>query len=104
MAFVSIDATIPCSRARRRRVVLRSDPRTDAHRQLVALLGEAAGTEADDREVAVVAVRLQGRPAMLILATRLLDTMIATRTAERLAHASAKALIRVLREEKRQDR
>ena len=79
-------------------------PRTDAHRQLLALLGEAESDNRHDREVAVVAVRLQGRPAMLILATRLLDTMIATRTAERLARASAKALIRVLREEKRQDR
>ncbi|PIE05973.1 MAG: hypothetical protein CSA75_01980 [Sorangium cellulosum] len=55
-----------------------------------------------DGEVALVAVRLRGRPAMLILATQLIDTMIATRVAERLADASSKALLRVLRMEKRQ--
>lgn len=72
-------------------------PATEGHEQLVALLP-------DPSEVAIVAVRLQGRPAMLILATQLIDSMIATRIAERLANASAKALLRVLRTEKRQDR
>lgn len=73
-------------------------PATEAHAQLAALLPDARS------EVAIVAVRLQGRPAMLILATQWIDSLIATRTAERLANASAKALLRVLRSEKRQDR
>lgn len=73
-------------------------PATEGHEQLVALLPDSSS------EVAIVAVRLQGRPAMLILATQLIDSMIATRIAERLANASAKALLRVLRTEKRQDR
>ena len=73
-------------------------PRTDAHGQLLSLVPDPDG------EVAVIAVRLLGRAAMLILAAQMVDTLIATRTAERLAQASAKALIRVLRAEKRQDR
>jgi hypothetical protein len=73
-------------------------PATVGHEQLAALLPDARS------EVAIVAVRLQGRPAMLILATQWIDSLIATRTAERLANASAKALLRVQRSEKRQDR
>lgn len=73
-------------------------PGTAAHREILSFVPDP------DAEVAVVAVRLLGRAAMLILATQMIDTMIATRTAERLAQASAKALIRVLRAEKRQDR
>jgi hypothetical protein len=73
-------------------------PRNAVHEPLHTLLSHV------DTEVTIVAVRIQGRAAMLILGAQLIDTLIATRTAERVAHASAKALLRVLRSEKRQDR
>jgi hypothetical protein len=73
-------------------------PRNAVHEPLHSLLSH------EDTEVTIVAVRIQGRAAMLILGAELIDTLIATRTAERVAHASAKALLRVLRSEKRQDR
>jgi len=71
-------------------------PKTKAHEPLSALLSDATG------EVAIVSVELARRPAMLILAAQLCDTMIASRTAEQLARAGAEALLRVLRMEKSQ--
>ncbi len=73
-------------------------PRDAVHEPLHSLLSHV------DTEVTIVAVRIEGRAAMLILGAELIDTLIATRTAERVAHASARALLRVLRSEKRQDR
>ncbi len=70
-------------------------PPTAPHRALLDLLRDPG------REVAVAAVRLHGRPAMLILAAEMIDTMIATRAAERVVQASSRALLRVLRAEKR---
>jgi len=55
-------------------------------------------------EIAIVAVRISGRPVVLIVADQLSDTMIATRTADRLARSAAAALLRVLRTDKSQTR
>lgn len=55
-------------------------------------------------EISIVAVRLSGRPAMLIAADRLTDTLIATRTADRLARSAAASLLRILRTDKLHNR
>ena len=47
-------------------------------------------------DVAVVAVRVAGRPAMILLADDLDDTMLSTRFMEELARAAAEALSRLL--------
>lgn len=75
------------------------DPGTsEADRILVSLFDPPAD------EISIVAVRLSGRPAMLIVADRLTDTMIATRTADRLARSAAAALLRILRTDKLHNR
>jgi hypothetical protein len=66
-------------------------PDTAPDRGLVSFL------EDPDDEVAIVNIEVADRPVMVLLASGLTDTMIATRTAERLAHAAADALLRVLR-------
>lgn len=54
--------------------------------------------------VSITAVQLQNRPVLLIFLAQLVDPMIATLTAERIAKASAKALVRVLQADKRKGR
>jgi len=71
-------------------------PRDAIHRPLHTFLPRA------DREATIVAVRIRGRAAMLIIGAQLFDTLIASRAAERIANASAAALVRVLRAEKRE--
>jgi hypothetical protein len=66
-------------------------PDTAPDRGLVSLL------EDPDDEVAIVNIEVVDRPVMVLLASGLADTMIATQTAERLARATADALLRVLR-------
>jgi hypothetical protein len=97
---ISVDRSSPTilSEATTRGWYLGPIPSTPAHEQIQQLLVGLTG------EVAIVAVELTGRAAMLILAAQLGDSMIATRTAERLAHAGADALLRVLRSEKTQSR
>jgi len=70
-------------------------PRDAIHEQLNALLPHPG------YDATIVAVRIRERAAMLILGTQLKDTVVAVRTAERIAQASTKALVRVLRAEKR---
>lgn len=72
---------------------------TDAAHQWLADIAPPAGSE-----IAIVAVRILGRAAMLIVAMELFDSLMATRTAEQVAHATSSALLRVLRSEKWKDR
>ncbi len=71
---------------------------SEADRVLAALLDPPSD------EVAILAVRLSGRTAMLVVADQLTDAMIATRTAERLTRSAAAALVRILRTDKLQGR
>jgi hypothetical protein len=50
------------------------------------------------RDVAVVPVRVSGKPTLLVLADDLGDTMIATKRLEELAAAAGDALNRIVRE------
>ena len=72
---------------------------TDAAHQWLADIAPPAGSE-----IAIVAVRILGRAAMLIVAMELFDSLMATRTAEQVAHATSSALLRVRRSEKWKDR
>jgi hypothetical protein len=51
-------------------------------------------------DVAAVLVRVAGRPALIILADELGDTMIATRRAEELAREAGHAFSRILTDNK----
>jgi hypothetical protein len=73
-------------------------PDDTAHEPLLALVGRSGG------EAALTLVRIAGRPAMLIYADDLGDTLIATRRAEELARAAGEALSRIVTEGKERAR
>jgi hypothetical protein len=49
------------------------------------------------QEVAIVALRVADRPAMLLVADELGDTLLATKRLDELAHAAGEALLRIVR-------
>jgi hypothetical protein len=65
-------------------------PQTAAHAGLLAVMGSAGP------DVAAVAVRAHGRPAMLLMADELGDTLHGTRRMDELARAAGEALSRLL--------
>jgi hypothetical protein len=69
--------------------------RTAAHESLVAAIGTTTA------ESAAVAVRVEGRAALVVLADELGDTMIATKRMEELARAAGDALARLVRDKKK---
>jgi hypothetical protein len=71
-------------------------PKDATHAPLLAVMkAPPAG------EVALVAVRVEGKPVALLMADELGDTLIATRRMEELARAAGEALARLLREKRR---
>jgi hypothetical protein len=66
-------------------------PATSAHTSLLSAMGQAS------RDVAVATVRAGGRPAMLLIADDLGDTMTATKRMDELARAAGDALTRLLK-------
>jgi len=69
-------------------------PATPAHEPLLRLMKDTSG------EVAAVLVSVAGRPAVILFAESLGDTMIATRRVEELARQASLALSRILTEAK----
>ncbi len=69
-------------------------PMTAPHERLLALLKEAS------EEVAAVLVRVAGRPALVLLADQLGDTLVATRRAEELGLQASEAFSRILKDTK----
>ena len=65
-------------------------PETPAHEGLLAVMERASA------DVAVVAVRVAGRPAAVLLADDLGDTLTGTRRMDELARAVGDALARLL--------
>jgi hypothetical protein len=63
---------------------------TPAHKPLTAVMGRASA------DVAVVAARVSARPAMILVADELSDTLVATRRMEELARAVGEALARLI--------
>jgi hypothetical protein len=50
------------------------------------------------QDVAILAIRVGDRPAVLLVADELGDTLLATKRMEELARAAGEALLRILRE------
>ena len=71
-------------------------PKDAAHAPLLAALKTPLSGE-----VALVAVRVEGKPVALLLADELGDTLVATRRMEELAHTAGEALGRLLRERRK---
>lgn len=67
----------------------------DLHVELLGVMGSAS------RDVAVVPVRVSGKPTVLIVADELRDTMFGTRLLEELARAAAEAFARLVRKQSR---
>lgn len=65
-------------------------PGTPAHAPLLAVMGSAGP------DVAAVAIRVAGRPVLVLFADELGDTMIGTRSMDELARAVGDALTRIL--------
>ena len=65
-------------------------PSTPAHAPLLALMGHSSA------DVAAIAVRAGGRPALVLLADELEDTLLGTRFLDELAKAVGEALSRLL--------
>jgi hypothetical protein len=70
-------------------------PSTPVHEALATILGNPTG------EVAAGAVMVSGRAALVYVAAGLVTTYLATRRADRLAEAAAKALSRIVRGRKK---
>lgn len=71
-------------------------PKDAAHAPLLAVLRAPLSAE-----VALVAVRVEGKPVALLLADELGDTLVATRRMEELARTAGEALARLLRERRK---
>ncbi len=69
-------------------------PVTAPHEALLSILHEAS------EDVAAVAVRVAGRPAVVLFADQLGDTLIATRRAEELGREASDAFSRILKDTK----
>ena len=65
-------------------------PVVGAHAPLLALMGRSSA------DVAAIAVRAGGRPALVLLADELEDTLVGTRFLDELAKAVGEALSRLL--------
>jgi hypothetical protein len=71
-------------------------PKDAAHAPLLAIL-----TAPLSREVALVAVRVEGKPVGLLLADELGNTLVATRRMEELARAAGEGLARLVRDRRK---
>jgi hypothetical protein len=71
-------------------------PKDAAHAPLLAAMHAPPSGE-----VAMVAVRVDGKPVALVVADELGDTLIATRRMDEVAHAAGDALARLLREKRK---
>lgn len=88
---VPLDGTTVFDTAVRDDMFLGAIPYDEAHAPMLQVMHRAS------RDVAVIPIRVSGKPIMMIVADELGDTMLATRRIEELARAAGEALGRLLR-------
>ncbi|AKV01038.1 FrgA [Labilithrix luteola] len=88
---VPLDGTTAFDTAARDDVFLGPIPYDEAHAPMLHVMHRAS------RDVAVIPIRVSGKPVMMIVADELGDTMLATRRIEELARAAGDAFARIVR-------